>query len=294
MSASKSFSASEFTEATVAKTTPIQSGTPRRWLSPVAQARLARLARLATPWAVPAALLALWQMVSAFHLAPETLLPSPLTVAQTAVDLVKDGTLTANLAISVQRVAIGYAVGASLGLVLGLALGLLPVLEELVGPTLDGIQQVPLYAWMPLIILALGIGEVSKLAFIAVGAFYPMLLNARQGVKSVDPKHLEVAAVYGYGRWATLWRVVLPGAVPLLLAGARISLGVAWMMVVGAELFGADSGVGFMITYARNLFESDIVLLGVGVVGVIGFVMDWGLQKVEGRLLAWRTVHAED
>jgi ABC-type nitrate/sulfonate/bicarbonate transport system permease component len=103
-----------------------------------------------------------------------------------------------------------------------------------------------------------------------------------------------VAAVHGYGRWATLRRVVLPGAVPLLLAGARISLGVAWMMVVGAELFGADSGIGFMITYARNLFESDVILLGVGVVGLVGLGMDWGLGRLERRLLAWRTVHADD
>lgn len=240
------------------------------------------------PYVVPAGILLLWEVLCLTKAFPETLLVPPAQVAATLWDMLRDGSLAVNMAASLRRVVIGYLLGAGAGLALGLALGFSATLDGFVGPTLDGIRQVPLYAWMPVIILLLGIGEASKVAFVAVGAFYPMLVNTIEAVRTVDPKHLEVARVYQYGPWQTLRRVVLPSSVPLLLSGARISLGMAWMMVVGAELFGADSGMGFLMTWSRQLFQTDGVLAGVVVIGLVGLGMDLLLRRLERRLLTWR------
>jgi sulfonate transport system permease protein len=238
----------------------------------------------------PAVLLALWHL-AATHWWISNLLPPPAQVLETLLDMARDGSLLSNLAVSFRRVALGYAWGAGSGFALGLALGSFDGLAEILGPTVEAVNQVPIYAYLPLIIVLLGLGELGKVAFIAAGAFNPMFLNARAGARNVDPRHLEVAAVFGYTRVESLWRIRLPEAAPYLLAGARVSLGVSWMLVVGAELFGASSGIGYLITWSRQLFQTDGVVVGIVVVSATGWALDLGLKWIERRTLAWRAGH---
>jgi sulfonate transport system permease protein len=262
---------------------------PERVWSLKDRGRLERLRIRTLSLAAPAALLVAWQFAAQWS--QSNLLPTPAVVLGTLSDMLRDGSLFGDLAVSFRRVALGYSWGAGLGAVLGLALGFFPTLEEILGPTLDALNQVPIYAYLPLIIVFLGLGELGKVAFIAAGSFYPMLVNAREGARGVDHRHLELAAVYGYSRTQAFWRVLLPEAAPFLLSGARISLGIAWMLVVGAELFGASSGVGYLITWSRQLFQTDGVIVGILAVSATGWALDRGLKALERRLLAWRTDH---
>jgi sulfonate transport system permease protein len=229
----------------------------------------------AFPLGAPLVLLGAWQLGAQWS--QSNLLPPPSVVLGTLSDMLRDGSLLGDLAVSFRRVALGWVWGAGSGALLGL--------------TLDALNQVPIYAYLPLIIVLLGLGELGKVTFIAAGSFYPMLVNAREGARGVDPKHLEVAAVYGYSRPQAFWRVLLPEASPFLLSGARISLGIAWMLVVGAELFGASSGIGYLITWSRQLFQTDGVIVGILAVSATGWALDQGLKALESRLLAWKKDH---
>jgi sulfonate transport system permease protein len=235
--------------------------------------------------------LALWQAVSWLAWAPPTLLPSPIQVAEVLKDGALDGSLWVNLGVSFRRVAAGYLLGAGFGLAFGAILGFSAAVDEYVGATLDAFQQVPLYGWIPLIILLVGIDEGGKIAFVALGSFTPVFVNAREGLRQVDRRHLEVAAVYGYGRWQTFWRVAAPAAAPMVMTGLRIGLGYAWMAVVGAELLGATRGVGYLITWSRMLFQSDGVLAGVVLVALVGYLLDRALAALERRISRWRDAH---
>jgi sulfonate transport system permease protein len=262
---------------------------PERAWTAKDRVRLGRLRTWALSLGAPLALLGAWQLGAQWT--QSNLLPPPSVVLGTLSDMLRDGSLLGDLAVSFRRVALGYAWGAGSGALLGLALGFFPAFEEILGPTLDALNQVPIYAYLPLIIVFLGLGELGKVAFIAAGSFYPMLVNAREGARGVDLRHLELAAVYGYSRPQAFWRVLLPEASPFLLSGARTSLGIAWMLVVGAELFGASSGIGYLITWSRQLFQTDGVIVGILAVSATGWALDQGLKVLERRLLAWRKDH---
>ncbi|NTW48148.1 MAG: MFS transporter [Chlorobiales bacterium] len=237
---------------------------------------------------VPLLVLAAWQGAVSLQLFSETLLVPPLTVVNTLADLARTGELTDNILASLQRVLIGFSLGASAGFIVGLLMGLSSFIDRLVGPLIKACKQVPLFAWMPLIILWFGLEELSKVVFIAIGAFYPMVFNTYEGVSGVPKKYRELAKVFNYKSHRYLTKVIIPCALPSIITGARLSLSISWMFVVGAELFGSDSGVGFMMTWARQLFQIDIVMAGLVVVGVIGLLMNFILQIIEKRLLRWR------
>ena len=237
---------------------------------------------------VPLLVLVAWQSAVSLQLFSEMILVPPLTVMNTLVDLARTGDLTNNIISSLKRVLSGFLLGASTGFFLGLLMGLSPLLDRLVGPLIKACKQVPQFALMPLIILWFGIDEVSKVVFISIGAFFPMVFNTYQGVSGVPKKYRELARVFNYKSFRYLTKVILPGALPSIITGVRHSLGLSWMFVVGAELFGSESGVGYMMVWARQLFQIDIVMAGLFVIGIIGFAMNVILQIVEKRVLRWR------
>jgi sulfonate transport system permease protein len=168
-------------------------------------------------------------------------------------------------------------------------MGLSRPIEKLVSPIFHGIRQVPLVGWIPLIILWFGIGEISKIVFIAIGAFYPVVINTFEGIRNVPKQYVEVAQVFEYGKFKLLQKVILPASLPSILTGIRFSLTVSWMLVVGAELFMvASAGIGNMISEAREYFRMDIVIVGIIVIGIIGLLMNQFVGLVETRLLRWR------
>lgn len=239
-------------------------------------------------WPVPLTLLLLWYVASRHAWIPPQVLPAPEDVAHTLAGLWTSGELQANLAISALRVAGGFGVGLLGGLALGAAMGLLPTLRDYVYPTFKAFSQVPVLGWLPLLMLLVGIDEALKVILIAKAAFVPVALNTYKGIGSVPVRYLEVARVLQLTRWQTLARVVLPAAAAPVWNGVRYGLTHAWLALVVVELLASSEGLGYMIVYGRQLFQLDMVLAAVVVVGVIGFALDKVLALAEGAVLRWR------
>jgi sulfonate transport system permease protein len=242
---------------------------------------------LILPLCLPILFLFLWQFVSNRGIVRPTILPSPLVMAGTLLDLVQSGELAHHLQVSLGRVFEGFLLGALLGLFLGVLMGLSQRLDRALSLMTGLLRPIPTIAWIPALILWLGIDEASKVTVIAVGSFWPVLLNVITGVRGVDPKYLEVARVLEKNRAAVLLKVILPSALPSLFTGLRVGLGIAWASVVGAELIAASSGIGYMIMYAREVSQPDVMLVGVAAIGLTGLLMDFLLLQLEKNLLKW-------
>jgi sulfonate transport system permease protein len=239
------------------------------------------------PLVVPVLLLALWQTACDRGWFQSSYLPSPLVIGATLVSMVQSGELWENLRVSLVRVFEGFALGAGAGTFLGLAMGLFPRLEKALSLLTGLLRPIPTIAWVPALILWLGIGEGSKVTVIAVGSFWPVLLSASQGVRSVNAHYLEVARLLEKDRFTLLTRVILPSALPSLFTGYRVGMGIAWASVVGAELIAASSGIGYLIMYAREVSQPDVMLVGVAAIGLTGLLIDFVLLQLERRLLKW-------
>jgi sulfonate transport system permease protein len=239
------------------------------------------------PLLIPAVLLVLWQIAGDTGCLKPSIFPSPLVIAGTLLELLKSGELFKNLAVSLVRVLEGFVIGAGLGLLVGFAMGLSKRMERALSLITGLLRPIPTIAWIPALILWMGIGESSKITVIAVGSFWPVLLSAVQGVRSTDSKYLEVARVLEKDSYTTLLKVVIPSALPSIFTGLRVAMGIAWASVVGAELIAASSGIGFMIMYAREVSQPDVMLVGVLAIGLTGLLIDFLLLQLQRRLLKW-------
>jgi len=238
----------------------------------------------------PFILIGVWQLVVELHLFPTNILVPPAEVFQTFLSLLDDGELLENIGASAARVIAGFAAGAGAGLAVGMAMGIYPALERTFGLLLTILRQVPFIAWAPLLIVLFGVGESFKIIVIANAAFFPVALSTLDGVRSV-PRHLkDVAALFRFDRLTLIRQLVLPAALPSILTGIRLALSRSWMIVVGAELFAASSGIGHMMDWARQMFQIDVVMVGVIVTGVVGFALDQLLRRVELHFSSWKPV----
>lgn len=198
------------------------------------------------------------------------------------------GELLTHLNISVQRAAFGFLLGGSLGLFIGLIVGLKKRAEHIMDPSLQMLRTVPHLAITPLFILWFGFGEVSKVLLIALGAFFPLYVNTFLGVRSVDGKLFEVAKVLEFNRFHQITKLIIPSALPNILLGLRLSLGVAWLGLVVAELMGSSEGIGYMIQDARQFSRTSAVFVGIIIFAVVGKLVDSVVRLLEERLLRWR------
>lgn len=239
------------------------------------------------PLLIPVVLLILWQIASDTGCLKPFILPAPTVIAQTLLELLKSGELFKNLEVSLVRVVEGFVIGAGLGLLVGFIMGLSKRMERALSLITGLLRPIPTIAWIPALILWLGIGESSKVTVIAVGSFWPVLLGAIQGVRSTDPKYLEVARVLEKDTWTTLLKIIIPSALPSIFTGLRVAMGIAWASVVGAELIAASTGIGYMIMYAREVSQPDVMLVGVLAVGLTGLLIDFLLLQLQRRLLKW-------
>ena len=243
--------------------------------------------RFLLPLGFPILILILWQAASDHGFLRPSLLPAPLAVVLALGDLLASGELWEHWRISFLRVVQGFLAGSLLGVTLGFTLGLSPRIERVLMLLTGFLRPIPTIAWVPMLILWMGIGESSKITVIAVGSFWPVLLNTLQGVRGTDRGYLEVARVLQKDRGTILLRVILPSALPSVLTGFRIAMGIAWASVVGAELIAASSGVGYLIMYAREVSQPDVMLVGVAVIGLTGLLIDALFLLLERRLLRW-------
>lgn len=239
-------------------------------------------------WPFPLAVLLLWQVGAQFELIPAQILPAPLVVAQTFADLWGTGELQDHLLISLGRVLYGFSLGTGLGLLLGVSMGLSPVVRDYLYPTFRLFAQVPSLGWLPLLMMVVGIDEALKIILISKAAFVPVTVNTYNGLRNVPTSLIEVSRVFRFTRWQLLRRVVFPSAFPTLWNGIRYGLTHAWLALVAVELLASSEGLGFLIVYGRQLFQLDVVLAAVVVVGAVGFALDRVLSVIETRLLRWR------
>ena len=215
------------------------------------------------------------------------IMPSLKDVFQTFCTDVADGSLLAALGISMKRVLTGYVVSVVLGIGLGIIIGLSKHMQRLTNLVIQIIRPIPPIAWIPLVILWMGIGEASKVFLIFLGGFFPVLINVTDGIRYTNKKLTEVAAVMETPRKKYITQLVIPAAMPSIFTGLKVSLGSCWTCVVAAELVASTSGIGYMISNARNFGQMDVVIVGMLSIGVVGKIMDVILNIIGKYVLAW-------
>ncbi|CAH2601288.1 Alkanesulfonates transport system permease protein [Rhodovastum atsumiense] len=255
---------------------------------PVVLRLLTRLFMPVAALLVPLVLLLAWSLAARHGLLPDQILPDPRVVLQTLRESAASGELLEHTLVSLQRVAVGFAAGAAAGLALGTALGLSRTLRGLLDGSFLALAQIPVLGWLPLMILLVGLDEELKVIVIGWSAFVPVVLNTTQGMRDVPPALREVGQVLTFDPWSMFTRIVLPAALPAIFTGLREGLANSWQTLVAVELFASSEGLGFLMSWGRQLFQLDLVLVVVLVVGSIGFVLNWSLGRVEQRLRRWQ------
>nr|WP_203645970.1 ABC transporter permease [Streptomyces sp. SID14478] len=236
----------------------------------------------------PLLLLLLWQLLSSTGVLTPEVLASPGTIARVGSDLVADGSLTAAMGISLQRVAVGLVFGIVVGVGLALVSGLFRIGEDLVDASVQMLRTVPFVGLIPLFIIWFGIGEAPKVAIITLGVSFPLYLNVYAGIRGVDSQLVEAGESLGLSRWGLVRHVVLPGALPGAMTGLRYSLGIAWLALVFAEQINADSGIGFLMVQARDFLRTDVIVVCLIVYAFLGLLADFVVRSLERLLLQWR------
>lgn len=237
-------------------------------------------------------LLAGWELLCRTGLFPPSILVPPRTVVATFIELCESGDITTNLIASLRRLALGYVSGAIAGIAFGLLLGLVPKASQYLGMIFNMLRQIPVIALAPLLMLVFGIQETFKIVMIAVATFFPVALNTLDGTRGVPVAYLEVASALCLRWWMLIRRVILPASLPAIVTGLRVALSRAWLILVAAELFASSEGVGYLIDWGRQLFQLDIVMVGVLLAGLIGLVLDITLRRIERRLSRWNSQRA--
>ncbi|PDZ45698.1 ABC transporter permease [Bacillus wiedmannii] len=237
---------------------------------------------------IPIIVLIIWQLAGVFDLVSKTVLPTPLDILLAFQELIKTGELFGHLSISVFRAAAGFFIGGSLGIILGTIVGFSTRSEQYLDPSVQMLRTVPHLAVAPLFVLWFGFGETSKVLLIADGAFFPLYVNAFLGIRGVDSKLFDVARVLEFSKRKLITKLILPAALPNLLLGARLSLGVAWVSLVVAELMGSTEGIGYMIMDARQFSNTDIVFVGIIIFAFVGKFSDSLVRLLEVKFLRWR------
>jgi sulfonate transport system permease protein len=241
------------------------------------------------PFIIPILILIIWDFVARNEWFPSAILPLPETVWFTFVDLLKNGVIYDDLLASFKRMIQGYFLAVAFGLLFGVLIGLSSSIDKLFSPIFNAIRQVPPLAWIPLVILWFGIGEASKVVIIFKAAFFPILINTIYGIENTSKGFLEVSRLFGVGPLKTLYKVILPSALPSIFVGLRLGLGVSWMAMLAAELIASNSGIGFRIMEGRELSQPDVVIVGMIVIGLVGIALDSLLKLAQNRLLVWHS-----
>ena len=245
--------------------------------------------RILRPLVLPIALLAVWEILAHAGIARPAFLPSLEDVWARAVVEARDDDLAQNLAASLGRDLLGFVAGSSVGVLLGLVIGFSALVQRLLGPILLAQRQIALFAWVPLISMWFGGGEIGKIVFIALAAFQPSLVNTWQGVAGIPRAYRELADVLTFRWFDFAWLIALPGALPQIFSGLHASLIYAWTATVGAELLlNIAPGIGGRMNEGQQLFHMDLLLLCILLLGAVGLVFNLLAGFLEHRLLRWR------
>ena len=235
----------------------------------------------------PITLLYLWHVSVERNWVNPLLLPAPELVWVALKDMYQTGELWSNLSVSLSRIGYGFSAGIVLALVLGLTMGLSRRAEAYIWPTFKAINLVPVIGWIPLLILLVGIDEALKIILIAKAALVPMTINVFKGVRNIPQQLTEVAEVYQLSTWSRFKNVVLPGAFISFIGGLRLSLASSWGALVAVELLASSEGIGYVMVYGRQIFQLDVVMATVVVIGLVGFGFDVIIRLIQKQFRGW-------
>ncbi len=233
-------------------------------------------------------LAALWEALVRTEMVSAFFLPPPSRVLASGWAMAQNGELWRHLAASLGRIGLGFVFGALAGILAGILMGISPAAEDVFGPVIAATYPIPKIAIFPLLILWLGIGEWPKVTVIALGVFFPMVINVRAGIKDADPALIKAAVSMGSGRLAVIWKVLLPGALPMIFAGLKLAIGIALLLVVTAEMIAAESGIGFLILSSADLMQTARLLFGIALLSVLGLAFSGLLEALERLIVKWK------
>jgi len=239
-------------------------------------------------WIVPIVILVAWQVAAQMGWILVRILPPPLTIVKAAFKLIASGELLTDIVISTGRALSGLLVGGSIGFLLGMSNGLFKLSEKLLDTTVQMVRTIPNLALLPLVILWFGIGDSARLFLVSFGVFFPIYINTFHGIRSVDPDLIEMGQVYGLSRWQLFREVIFPGALPSILVGVRLSLGIMWLTLIVAETIAVESGIGYLAATAREFIRADVLMFVVVLYAILGKLSDAVTRLLEKRLLKWQ------
>ena len=233
-------------------------------------------------------LLAIWELICQSGIVSSLFLPAPTAIISALLQMIADGEIGVSLAASLYRILSGFFIGSLVGLAVGLVTGTSALMDKIGTPIVNAIYPIPKIALLPLFILWLGIGELSKVTIIALGVFFPVAMNTYSGVKNVDTLLLKVAASFNASWWMTMKSVVLPNALPMIFAGLRLAAGTSLLLLVAAEMIAAQVGIGTLILHYGDLMITDRLMAGVIVLSLLGLVFNLILQFLERKAIPWK------
>jgi NitT/TauT family transport system permease protein len=254
------------------------------------------LARSAQYAIFPIALLVVWQVCAELGFVRRNVLPAPTDVAIVWYDLITgatdaatrySGTWLNHAAASIWRVFAGFAWGVALGTLAGLLIGLSRIMERVLDPTIQVLRNIPVTAWVPLSLVFFGIGNAPAVFLIGLGAFFPAAVNTTHGVRQINATLIKAARMMGANERELLVRVIMPAALPSIMTGVRLSMGIAWVLVVVAEILAVRSGLGYLLNDAYLFYRNDVVIAAMLSIGLLGFISDRLVVVVRDHLLEW-------
>ena len=237
--------------------------------------------------AIPFVLVLVWEGLSRAGMINPMLLPSPWHVFLRWLKYLETGELLHDAASSLYRIVVGFLIGTALALPLGLAMGVSKTAYAFLNPVLQVLRPIPPIAYIPLAILWFGLGNPPAFFLISLGAFFPVLMNTVAGVRSVDAIYIRAARNLGSDGRSLFLRVILPAATPHIMTGIRVGFGVAFIVVIVAEMIAVNNGLGYRILEAREYFWSDKIIAGMITIGLVGLAIDSGLSRLSDYLLRW-------
>lgn len=236
----------------------------------------------------PIVLLSIWQLLADSHTIDTRFWPAPSTIATNLWDALAHGTLRHDIAVTTVRLLIGIGIGTAAGLIVGIGMGLSLTFRAIVRPVMAMTYPIPKIAVLPLFLLVFGLGETTMWAIVAVGVFYLVAMNTYAGIREIDPIYHETAAVYRISQWRRIWTVALPGALPLMLTGIELGIGVGFLLVVSAEFVNGSAGLGHAIWQAWQTFDVPRMYAALAVIAIYGLIVQIVMRFLHKRLVPWR------
>jgi ABC-type nitrate/sulfonate/bicarbonate transport system permease component len=238
--------------------------------------------------ASPIVLLVVWEVAARLHFIDTRFFPAPSSVIAVMIDMLRSGELITNTLVSLRRLALGTLIGGVPALILGIAMGLNRWVRAAFDPLVSATYPIPKSAILPLALLIFGLGEGSKIFMVAIGVFFPVVINSTTGVLEISRIYIDVGRNYKASRWNTFWTIALPGALPVIMTGFKLGIGIGLILIAIAEMIGAKSGLGYMIWTAWETFSVEQMYVGLFTIAIIGFVLTIALNEIERLIIPWK------